>query len=1162
MGDEDNGGVQGLRAWATDAAERVKRLLPALGGAVAPAQDYDASVAELDQLVRLLDHDASLRSAVSVWLGAALGLRRLTGAGGAPADRERAESLLREVRDPATPLGAAASDEDRRWAALFLLVLVSPLQPQSGFGMAPDFSAFVEWAARSGPTGMMSAAAEIRALTEEVVELPLPPEFLDQMRRMQEMLSAPPEARFPDLLASMMPAGDPLADQLRRIMGRLFDRTASTHLGEQTTTSAPDSTSAAAHNAPRSERPDPFDPLPVTDSPSPSAGEPAGESAAASAPLRSATPSPDPKAILTPDALRRIATALDAVNATSYGLGDALNSEDPHRALNELLQGLRGAQDQPSPGFDPSAYLEGLRALLLNVSAAAGGTRQDQSAGRDHMSAVLHLSGRLADSLPAELGDPVVMGRAFELYSRVLDTGEMGNPEAAGSLRDLVTEAEALEKAVPDGPFRGVVLLTLGAAYGKLGAVTRDRELLLRSLSYAEDGRAAVRESGLPFADDLPMSYLPDLDLLRAGLSGNGMPSVPEHVSPPPGSSTEDLYSSALSLGMRYGLTHDREVLGRLIEELERVRDGVREGRAPRIAADALWQLAEAYRERGVRNDDVKDIAALEAAKEALAAAAADVLLQTGAEHGLLAARTGASRGVQAALWAASQGRLRDAVAALELGRALVLHAASISSAVPELLVQRGHQELAGAWRAATATADERAHDDVGVPGELPSTLRRRVLEALGYRQEDGLLRTPTLSELADGLTECGADALLYLAPGDAVSPGIVISVAPQLGAGMGVRELLSQAESGPLERYLDAVAAYGTPGTGGRADPSAQRTWEDALAELCDWACEVLGPILAGLEKQLAAEGRPLRIVLVPCGRLGIVPWHAGRFPGEAPREYLCQAAVISYAASGSQFLRTVRRAPRPPAADPVLVADPGQNLMYAEIEVLALRNAFYPRARICGAVSEMRKDELAPCTPDAVLSYLADGASLLHVASHGSAGPSPTASALDLTVVGRTPSRSDGDQLSAAPDPGPEQLTVARLLDHPGTHADADGPLVVLSACETDLSTRDHDEALTLTTGFVAAGARDVVGSRWQASDGASALLMAVFHHYLNVDRLSPVDALRAAQLWMLDPDRRNPGSLHDDLLWEMDRPGLDRIAYWAAFIHQGHPGPGGRA
>ncbi|MGO4420299.1 CHAT domain-containing protein, partial [Streptomyces sp. MCAF7] len=144
------------------------------------------------------------------------------------------------------------------------------------------------------------------------------------------------------------------------------------------------------------------------------------------------------------------------------------------------------------------------------------------------------------------------------------------------------------------------------------------------------------------------------------------------------------------------------------------------------------------------------------------------------------------------------------------------------------------------------------------------------------------------------------------------------------------------------------------------------------------------------------------------------------------------------------------------------------------------------------------------------------------------------------------------------ALPDAG--MLTVTRLLDRPAedTARRSSGPLVVLSACETDLSTRDHDEALTLTTAFVARGARNVVGSRWATADGASALMMAVFHHFVAVEGLDPAGALRAAQLWMLNPGRQLPGSVAGMPARDAELPGLDRPALWAAFFHQGHPGP----
>ncbi|MGW5696684.1 CHAT domain-containing protein, partial [Streptomyces asiaticus] len=105
-----------------------------------------------------------------------------------------------------------------------------------------------------------------------------------------------------------------------------------------------------------------------------------------------------------------------------------------------------------------------------------------------------------------------------------------------------------------------------------------------------------------------------------------------------------------------------------------------------------------------------------------------------------------------------------------------------------------------------------------------------------------------------------------------------------------------------------------------------------------------------------------------------------------------------------------------------------------------------------------------------------------------------------------------------------------------------------------------RDHDEALTPTTALLARGATDVVGSRWKVSDSASAALMVVFHHQLTVAGLAPPDALRAAQLWMLDHDRHPVPGLTGLLLAETqsDAGGLARAVSWAGFIHQGNPAP----
>ena len=100
-----------------------------------------------------------------------------------------------------------------------------------------------------------------------------------------------------------------------------------------------------------------------------------------------------------------------------------------------------------------------------------------------------------------------------------------------------------------------------------------------------------------------------------------------------------------------------------------------------------------------------------------------------------------------------------------------------------------------------------------------------------------------------------------------------------------------------------------------------------------------------------------------------------------------------------------------------------------------------------------------------------------------------------------------------------------------------------MVLVACRTDVTAADHDEALTLSTAFLAAGAVTAVGSRWDLRDDPSAALMFMFHHYLAAGR-RPDDALRDAQLWMLDPDRVPPPSMPEALRNPRAARGRDRM------------------
>ncbi|MEP7337118.1 MAG: CHAT domain-containing protein [Acidobacteriota bacterium] len=95
----------------------------------------------------------------------------------------------------------------------------------------------------------------------------------------------------------------------------------------------------------------------------------------------------------------------------------------------------------------------------------------------------------------------------------------------------------------------------------------------------------------------------------------------------------------------------------------------------------------------------------------------------------------------------------------------------------------------------------------------------------------------------------------------------------------------------------------------------------------------------------------------------------------------------------------------------------------------------------------------------------------------------------------------------------------------------------LVVLSACETGLGKQVKGEGLvTLTRGFMYAGAARVVVSLWSVNDRATAELMTKFYRKMLVEGERPAAALRAAQIEMWK-----------DKQWSAPY-------YWAAFTLQG--------
>lgn len=95
----------------------------------------------------------------------------------------------------------------------------------------------------------------------------------------------------------------------------------------------------------------------------------------------------------------------------------------------------------------------------------------------------------------------------------------------------------------------------------------------------------------------------------------------------------------------------------------------------------------------------------------------------------------------------------------------------------------------------------------------------------------------------------------------------------------------------------------------------------------------------------------------------------------------------------------------------------------------------------------------------------------------------------------------------------------------------------LVVLSGCETGVGEQVSGEGLmSLTRGFMYAGAIRVVASLWSVSDVATASLMADFYKAMERDGMRPAAALRIAQIHM----------------WKQKQ--WNSPYYWAAFQIQG--------
>ncbi|MBL7262300.1 CHAT domain-containing protein [Paractinoplanes lichenicola] len=302
-----------------------------------------------------------------------------------------------------------------------------------------------------------------------------------------------------------------------------------------------------------------------------------------------------------------------------------------------------------------------------------------------------------------------------------------------------------------------------------------------------------------------------------------------------------------------------------------------------------------------------------------------------------------------------------------------------------------------------------------------------------------------------------------------------------------------------------DLGAASEDAGVGANLAEACRAAWTVAIRPLLDhW--------------RSSRPGEP-HFVLVPDGALATVPWHAAHGGGR----WAIDEASFSYIASGRLLVEAARR-PEPARGDVGLVIgnpDTGvasQALPNAGAEASTIFRKHYASGRFCGRPADPAVVAAGPGLPGDVLDWLAasgaEPATVLHLACHGVIRADGPASSYLLLA--------EGTQVSA------EELLRAASGRSPG--------LVSLAACTTHRAGRAYDEAVTLSTGFLVAGATTAIGSLWPVPDLETAHLMVAFHDNLAGAGMPPHVALREAQRAIRDPA--------DDTT----------LTHWAGFVHLG--------
>ena len=357
-------------------------------------------------------------------------------------------------------------------------------------------------------------------------------------------------------------------------------------------------------------------------------------------------------------------------------------------------------------------------------------------------------------------------------------------------------------------------------------------------------------------------------------------------------------------------------------------------------------------------------------------------------------------------------------------------------------------------------------------------TIVDRIRGIPGYEQ---FLRPPAFSDIRAVAELRPSCAICYVCTTSVGSLALLVTSTE-------VRIAWPDFEAAELDRLLQTYVTQMVEG-----DALFEHTLYEAL--------NILGTrLVSGIASLLRRAGVE-NVVLVPVGRLAMLPIHAASYITKRGATCLIDEFCVTFTPNAGAMTAGSARPKAPSKALRCLAVGnplPSDNpLLAAEAEVAEIARLF-DRTRcsiLCGPGAT--KDSVAASMP---------GTSVAHFACHGILEPErPLDSCLVLS--------------------GTDRLTLRDILY--GGEDFSQVRLIVLSACRSAVTEFRNlpDEIVALPSGFLQAGVASVVGTLWPVDDWPTAVLMTRFYEcWLTDERtyrdsFSPAEALRSAQCWLRD-------------------------------------------